>query len=137
MASHLQIEGTTESRYEMQIECNFEVGQTVWCANSREKVVDDTCSKCGGTGQLDVLHKGAELRVRCPYCLGLGAVTKRYEPDWYVTEGKILAIKIVIESKTHIKISTELGEWISQKNVFATEEEAKKKCDEENSKKQG
>lgn len=121
----------------MQIECNFEVGQTVWCANSRERVIDDTCSKCGGIGQLDVLYKGSELQVRCPYCLGLGSVIKRCVPDWYVSEEKILAVKIVIESKTHIKISTELGERVDKKKVFTTKEEAQKKCDEENSKKQG
>ena len=121
----------------MQIECNFEVGQTVWCVHPREKIVSDVCSECDGLGKLSVLHKGIEIKVSCPYCLGHGTLAKRYEPGWYVTVGKIREIKVVVNSETQIRIGTELQENINQKNVFATEEEAQKKCVEENSKKQG
>ena len=118
---------------EINVNSKFGIGEKVYTIWNRS--IGFTCPICNGDGA--ILHKG--YKVKCTYCYGSGNVFT-HEKMWQVdTEPmEVTGIKISINQEGKESISYTLhnangrSRKRTDKNCFATIEEAQAYCDDLN-----
>jgi hypothetical protein len=130
----------------MKFESKFDLGQKVWLTSVHDATIQvpKECELCNSKGVIDIV--GKETPYLCPECFGL-TTTKVIGKEMYIYKSGLIG-KINIEQYsekykeknriTYMISSTGVGSgtiW-DEYELYSSEEEAKKACEEFNIKNQ-
>jgi hypothetical protein len=124
----------------MQIKTKFSLGQKVYPIVKSGEEKTETCPLCKGTGK--VALAGAEYRtLSCPDCWGLGHRNTCTPLRWHILKGNTTIGQMRVElsyapdgsrkkTEQYMLCCTGVGSGqLWTEDLFATEEEAQRKCD--------